>query len=210
LAAKSFFSNGGRENSVDIKEIVPLPETDTPRKVIQRMEVTQGKLAMGFTSEMHGDLKTASALSLFADIFGGGPYSKLFTNVREKQSLCYYCSAGARRSKGLVLVDSGVEEKNAEKTLEAVLKELSDMQNGNFDDSVILASKKSITDSLSGYNDHASAIEGWYSRELFGDLSPEEAKEIINSVTREDIIKAARGVKLHTVYMLLPREEEKA
>ncbi len=208
-SAQNLFLKINRENITDTKSIALLPETADARKIVRRMDITQGKLAMGFTSQMHGDLKTAAALSLFADIFGGGPYSKLFTNVREKQSLCYYCSASARRSKGFVLVESGVEEENAEKTVNAVLKELADMQKGEFDDAVVVASKKSITDSLSGYNDHASAIEGWYSRELLGNLSPEEAKEIINAVTREDIINAALGVKLHTVYMLLPQEGNK-
>lgn len=185
-----------------------LAEVKNPRDITERFNVTQGKIAMGFTSKIKGSLKTASALSLFSDIFGGGPYSKLFENVREKQSLCYYCSAISRRNKGFVTVESGVEEQNAQKTIDAVLKELSDIQNGIFEDSTVEASKKAITDSLYGYYDNATALDVWYSREINEDISPEEAAELVMKVTRGDIINAAKGVKLHTVYRLMPKEAE--
>lgn len=207
-SAEKYFSKINREKVTTASDITVLLEAQEVNRVTDYMEITQGKLAMGFTSQLHGDIKTASALSLFADIFGGGPYSKLFANVREKQSLCYYCSAAARRSKGFVMVESGVEKENAQKTVDAVLKELKEMQKGNFDESVISAAKKSVSDALSAYNDHASAIDGWYSRDLFSDVTPEEAIEILNAVTKEEIIKAAKGVKLHTVYMLLPKEDK--
>ena len=205
--AKEKFAALNRSFSLDIlKSGINLEQVDTPRDITERFNVTQGKIAMGFTSETKGSLKTAAALSLFSDIFGGGPYSKLFENVREKQSLCYYCSAVSRRNKGFVTVESGVEEQNAQKTIDAVLKELSDMQNGIFDDSTVDASKKAITDSLYGYYDNANAIDIWYSREIKEELSPEEAAEIVMNVTREDVIKAAKGVKLHTIYRLMPKE----
>ena len=205
--AKEKFAALNRSFSPDIlKSGINLEQVDTPRDITERFNVTQGKIAMGFTSETKGSLKTAAALSLFSDIFGGGPYSKLFENVREKQSLCYYCSAVSRRNKGFVTVESGVEEQNAQKTIDAVLKELSDMQNGIFDDSTVDASKKAITDSLYGYYDNANAIDIWYSREIKEELSPEEAAEIVMNVTREDVIKAAKGVKLHTIYRLMPKE----
>lgn len=203
-SAAERFSKLPRTDITDLSRFVELPPATKVKDVTERMEVTQGKLAMGFTSELHGDIKHSAALSLFADIFGGGPYSKLFENVREKQSLCYYCSAASRRSKGFVTVDSGVEEANAEKTVQAILKELDDVQNGRFYDSLIEASKKSMVDSLHGYYDNAAALDGWYSRELYETLSPDEAAEIVSKVTREEIIAAAKGVRLHTIYRLLP------
>jgi predicted Zn-dependent peptidase len=209
FAAEKYFSELSRTDVTDISRFVPLAPADEVRDVTERMDVTQGKLAMGFTAELHGDLKHSAALSLFADIFGGGPYSKLFENVREKQSLCYYCSAASRRSKGFVTVDSGVEEANAEKTVQAILRELEDVKNGNFEDSLIEASKKSIIDSLHGYYDNAAALDGWYSRELGEMLSPDEAAEIVSEITREEIIAAAKGVKLHTIYRLLPEGGDK-
>lgn len=205
-SAKKYFSLINRENIADLTEKRDLIEAEAVKDITERFNVTQGKIAMGFTSKIRGGLKTAASLSLFADIFGGGPYSKLFSNVREKESLCYYCSASARRAKGFLTVESGVEEANAQKTVDAVLRELEDMKNGNFEDSVIEASKKSITDSLYGYYDSANALDIWYSREICEEISPAEAAEVINNLTRDDIIEAAKGIKLHTIYRLLPKE----
>ena len=206
--AKEYFSKLDRKSIADTKSISVTEETENPKDITERFEVTQGKLALGFTSKLKGSLKEAAALSIFSDIFGGGPYSKLFSNVREKQSLCYYCSASSRRAKGIVLVESGIEEANAQKTIDAVLYELEEMKKGHFEDSVIEASKKAITDSLYGYYDNANALDIWYSREVNEEISPSDAAKIVMNVTREDIIKAAKGVKLHTIYRLLPKEAQ--
>jgi predicted Zn-dependent peptidase len=206
---KKCFAGINRNDITDISRFIKLSEAENVKDITQRFDVSQGKLAMGFTSKLHGSIKEAAALSVFTDIFGGGPYSKLFENVREKQSLCYYCSASARRSKGFVVVDSGIEEENADKVIKAVLKELEDIKCGKFEDSVIEASKKSITDSLLGYYDNAHAIDAWYSRELNDTTSPEEAVEVVMKVEKRDIINAAMGVKLHTIYRLLTKGGER-
>ena len=101
-------------------------------------------------------------------------------------------------------VDSGIEGANADKVVTAVLKELEDIRQGNFTNDLVSASKKAISDALLGYYDSPHALNAWFSRELNDNLSPEEAVKIIFSVTREDIIEAAKGVRLHTVYRLLP------
>lgn len=207
--AESKFKNIMRHDITEVSTVKELCEAAEVNYVTERFDVKQGKLAMGFTTEIRGSLRQSAALSLCTDILGGGPYSKLFENVREKQSLCYYCSASAGRIKGFVTVESGIEEVNAEKVVDAVIKELDDIKNGNFDDSVLLASKKAISDSLAGTYDNASAIDMWYSRDVFDTVTPEEATEIVTSVSRDDVINAAKGIKLHTVYRLLPKAEVK-
>ena len=206
--AVNCFSKINRHDITNTARFVKLEESDSIKDITERFNVTQGKLAMGFTSKLHGSLKECAALSLCTDIFGGGPYSKLFDNVREKQSLCYYCSASARRSKGLVMVESGIEEQNAQKVISAVLKELDDVKNGIFEDSVIEASKKAIIDSLYGYYDSANAIDAWYSREIIEDYAPEDIAQMLEKVSKQDIVNAAKGIKLHTVYRLLPEKGE--
>ena len=186
----------------------PLEENDRVNVVTDRLDVTQGKLEMGFSSVMCADFKTAAPLIIFSDIFGGGPYSKLFSNVREKQSLCYYCSASARRTKGFLTVSSGIEEENADRLVSAVLKELEDMKQGDFDNEVVASSKKAIADSLLGYYDNPSALDLWYAKQLEESISPKEAAEIVERVSRESIIESAQRVKLHTVYRLLPSKQE--
>ena len=177
--------------------------------VTERLDITQGKIAIGFSSKLYGDIEKALPLLIFSDVFGGGPYSKLFSNVREKESLCYYCSASQYRSKGIVLVDSGIEAHNEEALINAVLRELDDLKQGLVDVDTIEASKMSVTDSLASYYDSASALDMWYTLDIKGnsEITPNDLIEKIRSITKADIVNVANGVELHSIYRLLPKDE---
>lgn len=204
------FENVNRCDVTDCKTSKPTAAVEEPNEVAERMAVKQGKLVMGFSSDMYGDDDVSLPLMVATDIFGGGPYSRLFANVREKMSLCYYCSASAVRQKGLVTVDSGVEAENAEKAQKEILAQLDAVKKGEFTDFEFEASLKSLRDSLNSYNDSQVLLDTWYAlkagnRTLY---SPEEIADKIAEITREDIVNAAKGIKLHTVYKLLPKEEK--
>lgn len=174
-------------------------------RVCEAMDVTQGKLVLGFTTPFVGDDRDTAFLAVFADLFGGGPYSKLFTNVREKMSLCYYCAARANRTKGYLLVDCGVEPQNAKKAEIEILNQLNELRQGNFTDEELNSSIRSIRDSLSCINDSQAALDGWYSMKLTEKpITPEEFISIIEHVTREDIITAAGLYSLDTIYSIMP------
>ena len=199
-----------RGEITDCKLNKPTPARETPNEITERMSVKQGKLVMGFSSEMCGDDDLSLPLMVMTDIFGGGPYSRLFANVREKMSLCYYCSASAVRSKGLITVDSGVEPQNADKAKTEILNQLDIVKRGEFTDFEYEASLKSLRDSLNSYNDSQVTLDTWYALKAGNKTlySPEEVAAKIAEITREDIVNAAKGVKLHTVYRLLPKEEK--
>lgn len=204
------FENINRCEITDCKTSEPTAAVQKPKEIVERMAVKQGKLVMGFSSDMCGDDDLSLPLMVATDIFGGGPYSRLFANVREKMSLCYYCSASAVRQKGLVTVDSGVEAENAEKAQKEILAQLDAVKNGEFTDFEYEASLKSLRDSLNSYNDSQVLLDTWYAlkagnRTLY---SPEEIAAKVAEITREDIVNAAKGIKLHTVYKLLPKEEK--
>ena len=165
---------------------------------------------MGFSSEMHGDDDDSLPLMVMTDIFGGGPYSRLFSNVREKMSLCYYCSASSVRQKGLITVESGVEAENAFAAEKEILNQLEIVKKGEFTDFEFESSKKSIIDSLNTYNDSQVSLDMWYALKIYNRslYTPEDIAAKIGGITREAVINAAGGVKLHTVYKLLPKEAE--
>lgn len=190
----------------------PAAQAETVNTVCEKMDIAQGKLVMGFSSEICGDDDTALPLMLATDIFGGGPYSKLFSNVREKMSLCYYCSAASVRKKGFVTVESGVEAANAGKAEKEILNQLEAVKNGDFSDFEFNSSLKSICDSLNTYNDSQNSLDLWYALKAVNEniYSPEETAEKISSITREQVTSAAKGIKLHTVYKLLPKEDKNA
>ena len=206
--AKAAFSAIERTNIPDVcvtGDFVPQKD----KLIRENMDIVQGKIAMGFTSTIKGDAKTAFSLNVMCDLLGGGTYSKFFKNVREKLSLCYYCSANVSRHIGFMLVESGVEAENKELLKQQVLKELEAMQKGEFSDEDILSSKLSLTSALKSYYDSQSALDNWYAARLLKDdfISPDDLAQIINGITREQIIDAAKAVTLSTVYELMPSGE---
>ncbi len=178
--------------------------TDSDIKNIEEhLDVTQGKLCLGFTVDTDGTRVDIAKAAIFVDMFGGGPYSKLFTNVREKQSLCYYCAARFDSRKSSFIVDSGVLEENREKAYNGILEQLEELRKGNFTDDELNASKMSICDAVASVSDLSSSLDNWYAMLTFDkDETIETYIEKINNVSREDVIQKANSVKLDTVYFL--------
>ncbi len=181
------------------------------KEIDETMQLTQGKLVMGFRTHISSLTQDNLALRMMCDIFGGSPYSKLFTVVREKMSLCYYCAARLQSQKGFICVDSGVDTANIAATKQGILDQLTAIQNGEFDESVIEASKMSLADGARSVTDSGESIETWYLARLFDkhQITPDQFIENLSSITKQDIVDAAQGVVLDTVYTLRPTEEAK-
>ena len=185
------------------------PPRPTPQRIDERLPVTQGKLAMGFRVLPAGNDAVTAPVLVFSDLFGGSPHSRLFTNVREKQSLCYYCASSVVRRKGVLMVDSGVEFDKMERTEAAILTELDAMRQGAFTDEDLSASKLALCGSLRGIRDSQAVTDRWFADRWFDDprLTPEDMMALVKGVTREDVVRVANRVTLDTVYRLLGKEE---
>ena len=172
-------------------------------KLEEHMNVTQAKLCMAFAVSGMDDAKDKDAVRVMTDMFGGGPYSKLFANVREKQSLCYYCAARPNFQKATILVDSGILEENRQKAIDGILQQLKEMQNGNFSEDDLAASKMALTDSARTVCDSPADLDTWYALRIFeNDPGIETFIGRINGVSKEDVQRAANAVTLDTVYFL--------
>ena len=213
LPAGFFDEITNRFSSLERTDVTVMGKTKSTKKaekvntITERLDVAQGKLVMGFSMQKEEDTPQLPIL-VMTDIFGGAPYSRLFTNVREKMSLCYYCSASSVRSKGLLTVASGVEEANVDKAQEEILNQLEIVKRGEFTDFEYESSLKGIADSLRTYNDSQGMLDSWYTiKAASGNIvSPDETADKIASITKEQIVAAANTVSLHTVYRLLPKE----
>lgn len=177
---------------------------DEIKHVTEEMNLSQSKLVIGFRTDCAVPDKEVNATRLMCAILGGTANSKLFCNVREKQSLCYYCASRYDMQKGILSVDSGVEGENLEKAEKGILKEVADMKRGEITNFEIEATKMAVINSFNSSNDTVSGIESWYSSQLLnGEFkSIEELSEEINAITKEEIIKAAQKLTLDTVYVL--------
>ncbi len=176
-----------------------------------REDITQGKLCIGLVAPGGENEAERAAMTMANDLLGGGTYSKLFTVVREQLHLCYYCAARISRLKGYMVIDSGVESENADKAKEEILRQLEEIKAGNFSDEDISSSKKSLCNAVKTAEDTASVMDRWYASRFLDDspASPAEYRASITNVSREEIIRAAAKIKPHTVYYMLPKEEEK-
>lgn len=203
------FATLQRGEITDTQKTTPTAACREVQHITERMPIAQGKLVMGFSSDLSGDDTQSLPLLVMSDIFGGGPYSKLFSNVREKMSLCYYCASNSYRNKGLLMVDSGVEMQNAERAEQEILNQLKSVQEGEFDDFVFEASLKSLADSVQSANDSQEGLNNWFSLRIADEQlhTPDDLAEMIANVTRQQVLNAAKGVRLHTVYRLLPEEK---
>ena len=180
-----------------------------PKRVEEKMDVAQSKLVLGFRT---GDVpeEEESAFRLMSVVLGGTPHSKLFLNVREKLSLCYYCSARFQLQKGILLVESGVETKNAGRAEQEILRQLDEVRAGHVTEEELAAAKLSLCNSLRTVEDYLGGMESWYLSQVFRGriLTPEEAAAAVSAVTCEQVAQAARKMKLDTVYCLAGKGEE--
>ena len=199
---KNAFSKVQREPYKLSTQVVRSAET--VKHISEEMELSQSKLVMGFRTDIAVPDKEVNAARLMCAILGGTANSKLFCNVREKQSLCYYCAARYDKLKGIMTIDSGVEGDNINKAEKAILKEVEDMKNGKITDFEMDSTKLAVVNSFRATNDTVSGIESWYAYQLFeGDFkSIEQVSAEINEVTKEQIVKAAQRLTLDTVYVL--------
>ena len=208
---KPYFEKLERKSIIDVTTEF-LTESCGVNTVKEKQNVKQGKLVIGYRAGMTYSMDNYAALKVMTAVFGSGTFSKLFMNVREKMSLCYYCSASLINSKGIIAVQSGVETKNAQKALDAIDHELSEVQNGNFTDETVKQAKLSICDTLCSVEDAADEIDSWFKSFCsFGEFfTPQEVAELIKNVSREEILVAAAGVTKDTVFILESDRKESA
>ncbi len=175
----------------------------------ERMDVNQCQLVLGFRTAVVGEHPLADAMRLACAVLGGTPHSLLFMNVREKHSLCYYCAARYYRQKGVLLIDSGVEEASLAKAEEEILRQLDDLQNDRFTDEDLEHARLSVLDSLMAADDSAVQTAAWYGAEGPTELrSPAEVADGVRRVTRAEVIEAAKTITPDTVYTLIPAQKE--
>lgn len=179
---------------------------EMPKRITETMDVTQGKLSLGFRAS--SDDTAATMLANL--IFGGYSNSKLFLNVREKLSLCYYASSGYHRSKGIITVSSGIEFKNYQTAYDEILAQLKAVQDGDFEAWEIDGARECLISSLRSREDSAGRME----ENAIGQAatyqweSAEELIDALRAVTPERISAAAKTIRLDTVYFLTGEEEE--
>jgi predicted Zn-dependent peptidase len=177
-------------------------------EVIEKQDVKQGKLNIGYRTNITYNDDDYYALQMFNGIFGGFSHSKLFINVREKASLAYYAASRLESHKGLLMVMSGIEPSNYEKARQIIEKQMEAMKNGDFTDEEIAQTKAVIRNQLLETIDTPRGlVEVLYHNVVSKRKRPlEEWLSGADRVTREDIVRVAGKVELDTIYFLTGME----
>lgn len=177
-----------------------------PHRADEKIDQAQSKLVMFFKTAG----KNIYADRLACELYGGTPFSKLFMNVREKLSLCYYCQSGIVECKAAMLVDSGVEPGNEEKAYNEIIAQLEALRGGDFTDEELENTKKYLIGAIRSNYDSAENLNLWYFYQFARGTaySPDEAAALIKTLSREDVLESLKNFKLDTVYTLTPEGGE--
>ena len=161
------------------------------RRVVEEQPLSQSKLSMAYRADYAQEEKILFWLA--AAVLGGVPSSKLFQNVREKMSLCYYCSAGLHQNSRALYIESGVETHNLERAEEAIADQLRALQRGQLTEDELLSAKLALRNSLQGVGDSLYQVEAWGLGQQFSGspLSPQQAAQQLMTYTAEQVVEAA-------------------
>ena len=172
--------------------------------VVETMDVTQGKLCMGFVTPVLNRGKDFAAMQLLNVIYGSGMTSKLFVNVREKMSLCYSIGSGYYGTKGILVVSAGIDFDKEQLTRDEVLRQLEICRDGGITEQELRSAKEALLSSLRSTHDSPGAIEGYYATAALSGLifSHSEYMEAVEKATVADVVACARSLELHTTYFL--------
>ncbi len=183
---------------------------DEERYITEEMDVLQGNLSIGFRMGETMYRPNYAAISVFNTIYGGGVTSKLFNNVREKLSLCYYASSSVDSHKGIMTVASGIEPDKYSEALGEILRQLDDCREGSISDREFDTAKSYLTAAVRSYGDSQRLMDDFYLTQELHELkcSLDEYAELIELVSKDDVVQIARSVRLDTVYFLRNREGE--
>lgn len=191
-----------------------LPQTAMPRQQLARyteeMELVQAKLCMLFTAERPARPEEIAAYRLAMSLYGGSVTSRLFLNVREKQSLCYYCGSGFSGSTGCMSVNSGIEPQDAEKAEAAILHELAQLCDGPITPQELEDCRRGLVSGIASVEDSLGGLENWYLIELLrgGPVqTPAEAIAALGRVTEDEVRAALRGFSHSVSYLVTAKQE---
>ena len=197
----------GNIKQIDITDIKK--QVKEVKNVTEKMNVNQGKLSLGFRTNVSSNDSDYYALMVYNGILGGGIHSKLFQNVREKASMAYYVFSRLEKFKGLMLISSGIELDNRDKALDIILAQMDEIKKGNISDYEYTATLNSLETGINSLKDNQMHMVDFYLSQIIVDNSDnfESLKERIKQVTKQDVIEVSKKIILDTVYFLTSDEK---
>lgn len=196
--------------AVSLRGTTGHPPLAAPREVRERLPVKQARLVLGLRAGVRLEDPGYWALLLMNGVLGGFPHSKLFRNVREKARLCYDAGSTHERLKGLVFIACGVEAHEVARARDLCLEQVAAIARGEVDDDELACTRLAYAQGYRQLLDApAQLVNLDYVMALGGKSgAPVETGEAVERVTKDEVVAAARGLRLDTDYALMPEAEE--
>ena len=175
------------------------------REKLEQRDVHQSivELAYHFSSQ-YGD-RSHLPLIVLNGLLGGFAHSKLFVNVREKESLAYTISSSFDIFSGLMRIYAGIDRANRTKTIALINRQILDLKRGHFTDEELEQTKNMLKNSILLAQDRQNTlIERDYMSSVLGKkfLSLEAWLKALENVSKADLIEAAQQLKLQAIYFM--------
>lgn len=201
--------------TVPRKEVIQIPKTTIEfkrkeeREVIEKTKISQGKLHIGCRTQISYSDSDYISLLVCNGVFGGFAHSKLFRNVREKESLAYYVNSSVESHKGFMMIMSGIEFKNYEKTVQIIKEQLDSMVHGEISEEEISQTKAVLINQIRESNDQPFQLMERFMHGVIGGVnrSADELIELVEHVSMVDIQRVAQKIEMDTIYFLTTEDE---
>lgn len=191
------------------RQVISLPP-QTPfhdaggQRQTQRCSAAQSLINLGYTTPITDRHPDFAAMRIFNVILGAGMTSKLFLQVREVQSLCYFIGSDYSGAKGLLTISAGIDHRNRNAARQAIDHQLAACCRGEISPEELSAAKAALLSSLQSIGDTPGGIESYYGMQALLGIhrSPDAYRKAVESVTVADVIRAANSVKFHSEFYL--------
>ena len=177
---------------------------DSVKEIVEHDKINQTKLNIGYRLPIRQGDKNHVAAVLFNAALGGYVHSRLFLNVREKHSLCYYVSSVYDAYKGIMFIYSGVDAKRLDLAKKVIDEEVKRMCTEKISEKELGLSKQALINDMKESEDSQGARQSLiYIQALLG-KTPTLAERIekIEQVTPEDLLEVGKQLIKDTVYLL--------
>lgn len=210
LIKQYFLLDGFGIEDIALTERAYVTNRPDVKNIEETADISQGRLALGYRCGTVLSDRDYYAMALFNEIFGGGSVSKLFMNVREKKSLCYYCYSSLHSATGTIKVGCGIDPEKKDEALAEIANQLDAMKRGEFTETEMETARKTLISGFRQMSDSPAAIEAFLFRRLLAgiDESIDSCRKAIMNVSAEDVVRVAEKVTLDTVYFLCGNSDE--
>lgn len=201
---KDVFKDLKNSNNTNFENIEVSAKNRTANTVTENADISQAKLCIGIETGLQNTGDDFYKLLVANEILGGGASSRLFLNVREKESLCYYIGSVLFRFKSFILCQAGIEADKLEKVLELIKAQIEDIKSGNVNKNELDTAVKGLIKKYSSISDYpASSMDFYLAQYMLSDKTDINGfADSLKKVSLEDVAETAQSFNIDTVYVL--------